>query len=62
MGIGKILQVKRRYRKIKLKNIYFCDLSNSPVRREHLSLQLKNSLDWIDAFLFGKWIEISDGQ
>ena len=34
-GIGKILQAKRRYEKIFLKNIYFCDLNNSPVRREH---------------------------
>jgi hypothetical protein len=34
-GIGKILQAKRRYKKIFLKNIYFCDLNNSPVRREH---------------------------
>ena len=61
-GIRKILQAKRRYGKIFLKSIYFFDLSNSPVRREHLSLQLKNSPDWTDAFLFRKWIEIFDGQ
>jgi hypothetical protein len=24
--------------------------------------RLKNSPSWTDAFLFGKWIEISDGQ
>jgi hypothetical protein len=24
--------------------------------------ELKNSPSWTDAFLFGKWIEISDGQ
>ena len=23
---------------------------------------IENSPDWTDAFLFGKWIEISDGQ
>jgi hypothetical protein len=28
----------------------------------NIYLQLKNSPNWIDAFLFGKWIEISDGQ
>jgi hypothetical protein len=26
------------------------------------SIYLFNSLDWTDAFLFGKWIEISDRQ
>jgi hypothetical protein len=26
------------------------------------SIYLCNSPDWIDAFLFEKWIEISDGQ
>jgi hypothetical protein len=26
------------------------------------SIYLCKSLDWTDAFLFGKWIEISDGQ
>ena len=30
---------------------------------EDIHLQrLKNSLAWIDSFLFGKWIEIYDGQ
>jgi hypothetical protein len=32
---GKILQARRRYGKIFLKNTYFYDLNNSPVRREH---------------------------
>jgi hypothetical protein len=29
---------------------------------KHLYLLLKNSSDWIYSFMFGKWIDISDGQ